>query len=888
MKKNQFFTPLVTLLAFQMLSAVSASAGEELRPKDPATAPLPETTYERKTTWAETMVDVRTSTNVTNPTPGVFYGSAVATKSWTDFPHETDWLMQDSEGKMDDWNQGYRDGKLDITNYLQAKRDASLERKLIEKVLPECGKDSGEIKKKLNHLISKKVGPNDPRWLNLYVHACKIRRHARLANLLGKTKEILFARHHNLGDTFFAYTEYVKWAGDIHGGLFKLNLTPEAEKDGSFAEASPILKTDTGGTLRDPALSYDAKRLLFSWRKDKSDPQYQVYEMELATGKTRVIAGGGDTYGASYDPVYLPNGDILFNSTRVVQSVPCAGPDVSNFFICDKDGRFPRRIGFDQVHTLSPSVLDDGRVIYLRWDYNDRSQIYTQALFQMNSDGTGQTEYYGNNTVAPTTFFHPRSIPGSSKIMTVIGGHHGPQTGKLAIVDISKGRQGTDGVIEIPSGKKPTYRAKDDYAQVGDLYSYPFPLDNSSLLVSYDPIGRHMASPAFVNLPRLARETTRFHLYYMTIDGKRELLAADPRISSLKAIPVIARPKPTPRPATTDYRKNTGTFFMQDIYSGPGLASIPRGTVKKLRVVELLYREMDIGHNYSHGRGGSAKVSTPIAVGTGSWDVKAILGDTTVHEDGSAMFEVPARTPVYFQALNEKNQVIQTMRSWATLMPGETFSCVGCHENKNETPPVTGGISLAMKAGPAKLDPFYGPTRGFSFLKEIQPILNKHCTSCHNANDKTEAAKYILTDEPILDKSAQRNWARSYLTLTGIKPAEQTNPKLSEGRSNKWINWINNSSEATMLSPNSGGSIRSGLFPLLEKGHHDVKLSTEELDKLHAWVDLLVPFCGDYFEGNAWSEKTLKKAKQRLEMRKKADRDDLNNILEMLKSPKAK
>lgn len=875
----------ITLLAFQMVSAILLSAGAETRPRDPATAPLPKTTYERKATWAETMLAVRRSTIATNPAPGIFYGSAVATRFWQDFPHETDWLMQDSEGRMDDWDMGYRDGKLDITHYLQAKRDASLERKLIENVLPECGPDTGTIRKRLNSVISEKAGPDDPRWLNLYVDACKIRRHARLAGLLGKTRQILFARHHNIGSDFYAYTEYDRWKGDIHGGLFKLDLAPEAEKNGAFAEAIPIIKTDAGGVLRDPALSYDAKRLLFAWRKDKSERDYKVYEMELATGKTRVIAGADDSYGANYEPVYLPTGDILFNSTRVVQTVDCAGPDVSNFFICNKDGRFPRRVGFDQVHTLGPAVLDDGKIIYLRWDYNDRSQIYTQALFQMNADGTGQTEYYGNNTVTPTTFFHPRRIPGSSKVMTVIGGHHNPQTGKLAIIDISKGRQGTDGVIEIPSGKKPAYRTKDDYAQVGDLYCYPFPLDDASLLVSYDPIGRHMASPVFVRLKRLVRETMRFHVYYMTFDGKRELLAADARISSLKPIPVIARPKPTVQPSAVDYRKRTGTFFLQDIYEGPGLAGVPRGTIKKLRVVELRYREMNIGGNYSHGPGGKAKVVTPVAVGTGSWDVKAILGDTKVYEDGSAMFEVPARTPVYFQALNEKHQVVQTMRSWSTLMPGETFSCVGCHEDKNTTPPMRRGIPLAMQAGPHKLEPFYGPTRGFSFVKEIQPILDKHCVSCHNPHGKTEAAKYILTGDPILDTAAKRNWTHSYLTLTGITPtADQTVPRLAQGRANRWVHWINNSSRATMLRPQSSGSPRSGLFPLLEKGHHEVKLSTEERDKLHAWVDLVIPFCGDYIEGNAWSERDVQAANRRLEMRKEADRNDLENIRKMLES----
>lgn len=201
---------------------------------------------------------------------------------------------------------------------------------------------------------------------------------------------------------------------------------------------------------------------------------------------------------------------------------------------------------------------------------------------------------------------------------------------------------------------------------------------------------------------------------------------------------------------------------------------------------------------------------------------------------------------------------------------------------------MAGGISQAMKAGPAKLEPFYGPTRGFSFHKEIQPILNKHCASCHNPNGKTKAAKYILTDDLILDKAAKRNWSRAYLTLAGITPVGPECQKLGEGRANKWINWINNSSVATMIPPRAGGSTRSGLFPLLEKVHYKVKLSTEELDKLHAWVDLVIPFCGDYFEANAWSKRELERAKKRLEMRKEAEQTDLDNIQKILESQKAR
>ena len=376
-----------------------------------------------------------------------------------------------------------------------------------------------------------------------------------------------------------------------------------------------------------------------------------------------------------------------------------------------------RRIGFDQVYTLAPTVMDDGRVVYIRWDYNDRSQVYTQAIFQMNPDGTGQTEYYGNNTFEPTNFFHPR------------------------------------------------------------------------------------------------------------------------------------------------------------------------GTIKKLRVVALRFREMYVGNNGSSGKGGNAGVVTPIAIGTGSWDVKVILGDATVHEDGSAMFEVPARTPVYFQALNGKNQAVQTMRSWSTLMPGETFSCVGCHEDKNEAPQLRKTLSLAMKAGPEKLKPFYGPPRGFSFPKQIQPILDKHCVKCHKAGGK--AAKYLLTSETVHYKRSQRNWARSYLTLTGT-PAKKYEPHEERGEANEIVNWINNSSEPTMIPPRYGGSTRSKLLLMNDSDTSpcpaDIKLSREELDKLAAWIDMVVPYCGDYVEANAWSEDAMRRAKKRMALNKEAREIDLRNIREYIKA----
>ena len=336
-----------------------------------------------------------------------------------------------------------------------------------------------------------------------------------------------------------------------------------------------------------------------------------------------------------------------------------------------------------------------------------------------------------------------------------------------------------------------------------------------------------------------------------------------------------------------DYRKKTGTYYVRDISHGPGLKGIPRGTIKRLRVVELRVREMDVGSNESVGPDAHAGVVTPIATGTGSWDVKVILGDATVYPDGSALFEVPARTPVYFQALNEDNQAVQTMRSWSTLMPGETFSCTGCHEDKNAAPSAGDAASLAMRAGVEKLKDFYGPPRGFSYMKEVQPILDKHCVRCHKADGEGKASHYVLTGEPVLYKRSKRNWARSYLTLTGT-PAKRSQPHQELGEANEIVNWISNSSRPTMIPPRFGGSTRSKLLLLNDPDASPcpakIKLSREELDKLAAWIDLVVPFCGGYLEANAWNEDQLRRARKRIALNREAREIDRKNVQEYIKA----
>jgi len=922
-----------------------------------------------------------------------------------------DWMIQDFGN----------DTKKCFTN----EAGCDVEAKMVAAVLKET--PNAKLRTEMAALVSGKVPGNDPRWRKLYVSACEGRRAKRLKSLAAVTKRIVFTKHYNMGASHYAYTEGLSDAqAERHfipgSGLYIL------EMDGVYGKVKTLID-DPKGVIRDPDVSYDGKRILFSWKKSDRKDDYHLYEMNVATKKIRQLTDGLGF--ADYEGIYLPNGNIMFNSTRCVQTVDCWWTEVSNLYICDKDGKLMRRVGFDQVHSNYPQVLADGRVIYTRWDYNDRGQVYPQPLFQMNIDGTAQTEYYGNNSWWPTTVWHARGIPGSDKLIAIATGHHSIQTGALIRIDVKKGRQERTGatlVAPLVADKKDRrYRRVDGYTGFNGHFQYPYPLNEKEYIAAYS-----------------ARQTRRrskngYGIYYVREDAARELLVIDPAVSCNQPVLLMRRKVPPVRPSTVDYKKKTGTYYVQDVYFGPGLKGVPRGAAKKLRVVGLEFRAAGVHSNGNGGPAGGALVSTPVAIRNGTWDVKTIIGEAKIHSDGSVFFQAPARTPLYFQIIDADGYVIQSMRSWSTLMPGENFACIGCHEDKNATSPPT-RTTLAMRAGPKPLKDFYGPPRGFSFIKEIQPILDKHCIKCHkdrsknkggrrkpnipkidvskakavlpmcskwkytttkppqgwykpvfndlrwkfarggfgskgtpggkcNTNWKTsdiwmraaftlrgrgkdsyafavchdedvkiylngvlaasakghvsnyrslpirpEALKTLKSgrntiavtchqtgggqyidvalfdmkpDQPVKAKpviakkkektafsllgetggtSGGRNWSDSYLALT------------KHGRPNPMVNWLNVQSIPPMLPPYFAGSAKSKIMSKLKAGHGKTKLSREELDKIACWIDLLIPYCGDYMEANAWGKGGVKKYKHFLAKRKRMEAIELKNI----------
>lgn len=567
-----------------------------------------------------------------------------------------------------------------------------------------------------------------------------------LYDMMETSTKYLVTQHKALGGSHYAYTEglYEESTGDAASNVgTESNFRPgsrlvllqfEAEGD-KVKKTEKIILTSSEGCIRDVDVSADGTKCIFSWKKSNSD-DFHIYEMELTSGVynyKQLTFGSGV---ADIECIYLPDGEILFASTRAVQTVDCWKTPVSNFYKMSADGKNIVRLGYDQVHTTYPTVTEDGRVIYTRWDYNDRTQMWVQGMFQMNPDGTNQTELYGNNSNFPTTLTHTRSVPGSATTyVSIATGHHTYQAGKLCFIDVSDSRDGADS-ITFPFGKESKEDNIDGYGQSGAVYQYPYALSENQFLVSYCRKGWSDQ-----------RENTPFGLWLMDAETneKIELIEGDSNYPSAQAVPVKTR-EVFVRPSMVDYAKTTGTYYVADVYQGEAMEGIERGTIKQIRVVALDYRAYAVGATVSSGSG-SADPYTPIATGRGSWDVKNVLGVATVYKDGSAMFSVPSETPVYFQLLDKDGNMIQTMRSWSTLMPGESYSCVGCHEDNNTAPPASGTVTMALKVGVETLkgdvwqneedyDP-YNTDEGFDYLEEVQPIFDNNCISCHNNKNES-------------------------------------------------------------------------------------------------------------------------------------------------------
>ncbi|MBD3173614.1 MAG: SUMF1/EgtB/PvdO family nonheme iron enzyme [Armatimonadia bacterium] len=560
-------------------------------------------------------------------------------------------------------------------------------------------------------------------------------------------------------------------------------------------EPRTLYRPGAGEFVGDLDLHWDAERLLFSMPRDG---RWQVFEISPSDGQLRMITPAEPADIENFDACYLPDGRIIFCSTACYQGVPCvAGGDwVSLLYLLDPATGDIRQLTFDQDHSWDPTVLPDGRVLYTRWEYTDTPHYFTRLLFAMNPDGTAQMSLYGTNSYWPNSMFYARPMPGSdSALAAIISGHHGvAREGELILLDPGKGEREAGGVVQRIPGRGETVPPIIEDQLVASSWPrflHPCPIDEDRMLVSCRPTPQ---SP--------------WGIYLADRFDNLVLLYEDPTHACLE--PIALKPRPLPRVVPDRARpgESHATIYLQDIYEGDGLAGVPRGTVKSLRVFEYQYAYPNMGGH--------------IHIGVdGPWDVHRILGTVPVADDGSALFEVPANKPLAVQPLDSEGQSLQVMRSWFTAMPGENLSCVGCHESHGTVP--AGGYGAASPKVPLEIEPWHGPERGFSFRREVQPVLDAYCVSCHDGDSALN-----LTDRP--DSEGWSGFTPSYLALHPF--VRRPGPE----------------SDYHLQNPGEFHADTSELVQLLAKGHHGVDLAPEAWDRLITWIDLNVPCHGTWSE----------------------------------------
>ncbi|MFP4500915.1 MAG: SUMF1/EgtB/PvdO family nonheme iron enzyme [Candidatus Hydrogenedentota bacterium] len=635
-----------------------------------------------------------------------------------------------------------------------------------------------------------------------------LRREALMANPLLDFSGLLLVRRHEDSPQLGLPAN---WQGNCSlpagGQVNDLAVLSPITPDGMI---ETLYRPETPRFVGDVDLHFDADRLLFSMPDDRG--RFQIWEIGIDGTGLRQVTLGEEHDVDNYDACYLPNGDIIYGSTACYVGIPCVfgGDAVANLHRINPDGTEDRQLCFDQDHNWCPTMLNNGRVLYLRWEYTDLPHSNSRILFHMNPDGTNQAEYMHSNSYWPNGVFFARAIPEHpTKVVGIVTGHHGVRRmGELVVFDPALGRHENTGVVQrIPGRGEPVEPIIRDQL-VDDSWPkflHPYPLSEKYFLVSCKPT-----------------PDAHWGIYLVDTFDNMLLLREEPGHVLFEPVPIRKTFRPPQIPDKTNPSEKEGLVYMADVYSGPGLEGIPRGEVKDLRVFTYTFSHRGMG-----GLLGTIGMDGP-------WDIKRVLGTVPVEPDGSALFQVPANTPIAVHPLDDEGKALQRMRSWFTAMPGEVLSCVGCHEKQSMLPPSQ--ENRAARRAPSEITPWYGPPRGFSFAREVQPVLDRHCTGCHNGATPPD----LRGDAQITDWNSQISGHAS--------PEVGGKFSVAYAELHRYVRRPGIESDNHLLTPMEYHANTTELVQILDKGHYGVALDEEAWDRIITWIDLNAPYHG------AWTE----------------------------------
>ena len=618
------------------------------------------------------------------------------------------------------------------------------------------------------------------------------------------------------------------------------------------ANATDVIPAGSGGVMR-MDLAFDASRLVFAM-VPRGGQSFHLYEVPLKADGTAAGLARQLTNSPYHDidPIYLPDGKIVFCTTRGNTYVRCLpNSPCSVLARCDADGTNIRIISNNNEPDYTPCLLPDGRILFTRWEYTERPLWRLQALWTMNPDGTALAHYYGNRSSYPDMLWEARPIPHTNRVMFTGVGHHDVGGGPIGVVDVDEGRDFPSGLYKVTAETpwtevgdprqdsrvySPTYRPCPQFGR----FASPYPLSSHDFLVSAN--GR--------------RETGGgdFWLYLMDVDGNRELVYAGTGNRGVWcARPLRPRAKPpviherVQWPAAGEPAKG-GVLYSANVLEA--VEGIPPGKARFLRILQQDHKTYSMGYK-------SFRHSGPVISALQEDAVKRILGTVPIHEGGWVSFRAPAAKALYFQLLDANQRCLQVMRSFVGVMPGERRGCLGCHEGHSSAPPPP--APAAGQYVPAEITPPpWGAGVTISYERFAQPVLDRHCGKCHQGDGKGRKVLDLTLrggmPERGIDDPRLLPFKEPYLTLIGstswgVRAAgvDPKNPGYGlAGALPVEAGGYHRQDPYGPIKPMSSLSYTSPLIQLATSGkHHKVKIDGDDLLRLIAWVDCNCVYRGE-------------------------------------------
>ena len=659
---------------------------------------------------------------------------------------------------------------------------------------------------------------------DVYEDLCRLRRRIALANPLLNFDRLLLVRRHDAKGVFHMCDQYYGFNAKAGGSL--------AVIDGPFTDSPRVSdplagkvvragrlagKSLEGGSYLSPELSFDGRTILFAWSacKGKSlqwspDASYHLFRLDLDGGVLTQLTDGSTN---DFDPCLLPDGRVVFISERRGGYLRCGRHcPTYTMFVMNAGGGSIECLSFHETHEWHPSVANDGRIVYTRWDYVDRDTNVAHHIWLCYPDGRDPRSFHGNYPLArqsrPWMEMSIRAIPGSTKFAATAAAHHGHAFGSLVVIDqngqddaaMAQVRRLTPDAL-LPEAEGPPRKNM--------IYGTPWPLSEKYYLAAYDQAGR------------------RHGIYLVDCFGNRELIWRDVSIGCQDPIPLRPRPRPPVIPAQVTAPPVAAARAAGDAYGAVAVMNVydsdfawPEGTkITRLRIIQVLPKT-------------TAPPNRP-RIGAGNQtNARAVLGTVPVEADGSCYFRMPAGKCVYFQALDANGLAVQSMRSATYIQPGRVLSCQGCHEPKRRSPAAGSPVPQAMRRQASDIKPECEGTNPFNYARLVQPVLDRHCVACHR---KEKAMDLSATPTKRGFTASYDNLATKYGSFYDV-----SNGSIRKGARG-----------GSRSQPGKFGARAARLTRYLTESHHGVKLSAGEVRRLTLWLDCNSEFLGAYEKPDA-------------------------------------